>query len=44
MERKGPIQAGAEGNPAHIFSISSVTIPVLNLRNDRSLVSMMNQT
>jgi hypothetical protein len=32
MEDEGLIQAGSDGDPAHIFCITSVTIPVLNYR------------
>jgi hypothetical protein len=37
MEEDGLIQAGSDGNPVHIFAVSTVTIPIINLRAERFL-------
>jgi hypothetical protein len=37
MEKEGLIQAGPDGNPIHLFCISTVTIQILDLRIERML-------
>lgn len=43
LEGQGHIRAGPDGNPCHVFCISKVTIPIINLRAERLMSSLRSR-